>query len=152
MAGASGGERASTFQSKRYGSVRLIVVAGPVTNFLVAIIILAAFAAIIGVDRTPSAVGGIERNSAAAVAGLKPGDRITALGGRSVAPRGHDQYIMLRRRSWWHDFVRNGQAMHLRCRNRTVERKDPSETSFDWAGWHRPPQSCTSVRACLRRR
>eukprot|EP01037_Dinobryon_pediforme_P030423 gene30423-34501_t len=37
-----------------------------------------------GVDRTPSVVGLVSPGSAAAAIGLQPGDRITALGGRSI--------------------------------------------------------------------
>jgi regulator of sigma E protease len=77
-------ERSKTFQSKKLWQRAIIVAAGPVTNFLVAILILAAFAMFYGQNVTPSAVGSIVPESAAAQAGLRSGDRVTALGGRSV--------------------------------------------------------------------
>ncbi|PVX29133.1 RIP metalloprotease RseP [Sphingomonas pokkalii] len=78
-------ERAKTFQSKPLWQRAIIVAAGPVTNFLVAIVILSAFAMLFGQNRTPSVVGTVLPGSPAAAAGLQPGDRIVALGGRSVA-------------------------------------------------------------------
>ncbi|MFM9828151.1 MAG: RIP metalloprotease RseP [Sphingomonas sp.] len=77
-------ERALTFQSKALWQRAIIVAAGPITNFAVAIFILAGFAVAYGDVRTPPVVGQIEANSPAAAAGLLPGDRITALGGRHV--------------------------------------------------------------------
>ena len=77
-------ERAKTFQAKPLWQRAIIVVAGPVANFIVAIAILAAFAFAYGQNATPSVVGTVAPGTAAAAMGLQPGDRITALGGRSV--------------------------------------------------------------------
>ena len=77
-------ERARTFQSKPVWQRAIIVAAGPITNFLIAIIILMGFAIAFGDLRTPAVVGSVETGSAAQQAGLLPGDRITALGGRTV--------------------------------------------------------------------
>jgi regulator of sigma E protease len=77
-------ERAKTFQAKPLWQRAIIVAAGPIANFIVAILILAAFAFAYGQNRTSSVVGGVTPGSAAAVAGLQPGDRVTALGGRSI--------------------------------------------------------------------
>lgn len=77
-------ERARTFQAKPVWQRAIVVAAGPVTNFLVAILILAAFAMTFGENRTPSVVGLVEAKSAAATAGLKPGDRIVAVEGREM--------------------------------------------------------------------
>lgn len=77
-------ERAQTFQAKPVWQRAIVVAAGPVTNFVVAILILAAFAVTFGENRTPSTVGAIEANSAAAAAGLEPGDRIVAVNGRAM--------------------------------------------------------------------
>jgi regulator of sigma E protease len=78
-------ERARTLQAKPVWQRAIVVAAGPVTNFIVAILILAGFALAYGVDATPSVIGVVEPKSAAATAGLQPGDRITHLGGRDVA-------------------------------------------------------------------
>lgn len=77
-------ERNRTFQAKPVWQRALIVLAGPVTNFLLAVLILAAFAMIVGVNRTPAMVGGIQAGSVAAKAGFTPGDRILSLNGREI--------------------------------------------------------------------
>lgn len=77
-------ERAQTFQAKPVWQRAIIVAAGPAINFLLAILILGGFAYAYGVSRTPPIVGIVEPGSAAATAGIVPGDRVTALGGRGV--------------------------------------------------------------------
>jgi regulator of sigma E protease len=62
----------------------LIVLAGPVTNFLFAILIFAAFAMTVGVSSTPPTVGTVAANSAAAAAGLRAGDTIVSVNGRAM--------------------------------------------------------------------
>ena len=77
-------ERARTFQAKPVWQRAIVVAAGPLVNFILAILILAGFALAYGDARTPAAVGGIAANSAAAKAGLRPGDRIVSVGGRAT--------------------------------------------------------------------
>jgi regulator of sigma E protease len=77
-------ERAVTFQAKKVWQRFLIVFAGPMTNFLVAIGIFMAFFLAYGQPRTPPVVAGFAESSPAARAGLKIGDRITAVAGRPV--------------------------------------------------------------------
>jgi regulator of sigma E protease len=77
-------QRARTFQAKPVWQRAIIVAAGPLTNFLVAIVILAGFAMAYGVSRTPTIAGKIIPGSAAAKAGIQTGDRIVALGGRPM--------------------------------------------------------------------
>lgn len=77
-------ERAHTFQAKPVWQRAIIVAAGPLTNFLVAIVILAGFAMAYGVSRTPTTAGQIMPGSAAAKAGIQAGDRIVALSGRRM--------------------------------------------------------------------
>ncbi|WEK01306.1 MAG: RIP metalloprotease RseP [Candidatus Sphingomonas phytovorans] len=77
-------ERARTFPSKPVWQRAIIVAAGPVTNFVIAILILAGFAVAYGDSRTPTVAGAIAADSAAAKAGLQAGDRVVALSGRSV--------------------------------------------------------------------
>lgn len=77
-------ERARTFQAKPVWQRAIVVAAGPVTNFIVAILILAAFSMAYGRPSTEPVVGAVEKGSAAAAAGLQPGDRILSVGGRSV--------------------------------------------------------------------
>ena len=77
-------ERNKTFQAKPVWQRAIIVAAGPVVNFVLAILILAGFAFAYGETRTPPVVGMVVENSAAARAGLQPGDRITRLGDREI--------------------------------------------------------------------
>jgi len=77
-------EREATFQAKPVWQRAIIVAAGPVVNFALAILILAGFALAYGDSRTPAAVGSTQPGSIAAQVGLLPGDRVTALGGRPV--------------------------------------------------------------------
>jgi regulator of sigma E protease len=75
-------ERARTFPAKPLWQRAIIVAAGPIMNFVVAIVILGTFAAIYGTATIPPVAGSIRAGSPAAAAGLQPGDRITAIGGR----------------------------------------------------------------------
>jgi regulator of sigma E protease len=108
-------ERAQTFQAKPLWQRALIVAAGPVTNFIVAILILATFATVYGVNRTSTVVGLVEPKSAAATAGIQSGDKIIALGGRSVSTFSDMmRYTQLRPNEPVHiDLERNGQAISL---------------------------------------
>ena len=78
-------DRARTFQAKPLWQRAIVVAAGPVVNLLLAILILSSFAFAYGDSRVPPVVGTVAPGSAAAVAGILPGDRVTALGGRSIA-------------------------------------------------------------------
>jgi regulator of sigma E protease len=72
------------FHNRPVGQRFLIVLAGPMANFVLAILIFAAFFATIGMPRTPNVVETVVPSGAAASAGLEPGDRIVAIGGRTT--------------------------------------------------------------------
>jgi regulator of sigma E protease len=71
-----------SFAGKPVGQRFLIVLAGPMANFLIAIAIFAFFFAAWGVPRTPNMVMAVEPDSPAATAGLQPGDRIESIAGQ----------------------------------------------------------------------
>ena len=77
-------ERNRTFPAKAVWQRALIVFAGPAMNFLVAFLILAAFGVIYGEAVMQPVIGSVEPRSAAAAAGLRPGDRILAIAGTPV--------------------------------------------------------------------
>ena len=62
----------------------LTVLAGPVANFIVAIIILTGFAMIYGKPTTLPVAAVVEAGSPAAEAGIVPGDRIISVDGRAM--------------------------------------------------------------------
>ncbi len=77
-------DRARSFHHKPVWQRFLIVLAGPMANFLLAILIFAAFFAILGFPQTPSLVHAVAPGGAAERAGLAPGDRIVAINGRAT--------------------------------------------------------------------
>jgi regulator of sigma E protease len=77
-------ERGHIFAFKPVWQRAIIVAAGPIINFLFAIGVFAAFIAIYGHMYTPPVVSAVEPRSAAAEAGLRPGDRFISLGGRDI--------------------------------------------------------------------
>jgi regulator of sigma E protease len=76
--------RDRAFQLRPVWQRFLIVLAGPVANFLLAIAIISAFIGIYGLASTPNVVVGTVPHSAAEAAGLKPGDRIVSVADRST--------------------------------------------------------------------
>ena len=77
-------ERAKTFQAKPLWQRALIVAAGPVTNFVLAIAILACFNFAYGKVLTPPVAWQLIEGGAAAEAGFEVGDRILAVDGSGV--------------------------------------------------------------------
>ena len=74
-------EKAVSFHHKRVGQRAAIVAAGPIANFVLAIVILAAMFSTVGQPFTPTDVGAVQAGSAAERAGLLPGDAIRAIDG-----------------------------------------------------------------------
>jgi regulator of sigma E protease len=108
-------ERARTFQAKPVWQRALIVAAGPVTNFLIAILILAALAVAHGDDRTPPVAGAIQPGSMAAQAGFRAGDRFVSIDGRGMGSFGDIVRMVKPRPNELLEFelVRDGKPMHL---------------------------------------
>ncbi|HMC92132.1 MAG TPA: site-2 protease family protein, partial [Allosphingosinicella sp.] len=77
-------QRRMTFQAKPVWQRFLIVAAGPVTNFIFAILILTALFKAYGEPYTPPVIGAVEARSAAAEAGIAAGDRLVSVAGQSL--------------------------------------------------------------------
>ncbi|WP_239805555.1 RIP metalloprotease RseP [Croceicoccus hydrothermalis] len=77
-------ERERTFQARTLGQRAWIVAAGPLTNLLIAILILGGFSLAYGKMVAEPVVGGFVEGSPAAAAGLELGDRIVAIEGRRI--------------------------------------------------------------------
>ena len=77
-------EREQTFQAKPLWQRALIVAAGPVTNFLIAVVILAAFTFAYGKLEIPPVASAVQQGSAAAKLGIEPGDRFIEADGKAI--------------------------------------------------------------------
>jgi len=77
-------ERNQTFQSKPVWQRFLIVAAGPLTNFLFAILGFMAIFAVIGYPTATATVAQVTPQSPAARAGIAPGDRIVEVNGNRI--------------------------------------------------------------------
>jgi regulator of sigma E protease len=84
IAAMSEAERKVSFVHQKVGPRAAIVVAGPLANFILAIVIFAAAAMINGRQSTLPRVDTVVPNSAAAAAGFQPGDIVQSINGRTI--------------------------------------------------------------------
>ncbi len=77
-------DKKESFFYKRLGQKTAIVAAGPIANFVFAIVVFAVLFMTVGQAFTPAQVSEVRPNSAAAEAGLLPGDLIVEVSGRSI--------------------------------------------------------------------
>jgi regulator of sigma E protease len=84
IAAMSEADRKVSFVHQKVGPRAAIVVAGPLANFILAIVIFATAAMIYGRQSTLPRVDTVQPNSAAAAAGFQPGDVVQSINGRSI--------------------------------------------------------------------
>ena len=77
-------ERASSFHHKKVGPRAAIVAAGPIANFILAIVIFTCLFTFYGKPSTSARVDKVEANSAAATAGFQVGDIVTSIDGSKI--------------------------------------------------------------------
>jgi regulator of sigma E protease len=77
-------ERAVAFPFKPLWQRALIVVAGPVANFILAFVILTATFLIGGETTMAPVIGEVTKDSPAALAGFRPGDRVLTIDGETI--------------------------------------------------------------------
>ncbi len=77
-------ERRESFFFKPVSQRAAIVAAGPIANFLLAIVIFAGVFTFYGKQAAPARVETVQPNSAAAGAGFKPSDLIVSINGRKI--------------------------------------------------------------------
>src|ERR1700761_5923170 len=77
-------ERAGSFHHKKVGARAAIVAAGPIANFILAIVIFTCLFTFFGKPSTTARVDKIEANSAASAAGFQVGDVVTAIDGSAI--------------------------------------------------------------------
>jgi regulator of sigma E protease len=77
-------EKAGSFHHKKVGPRAAIVAAGPIANFLLAIVIFTCLFTFYGKPSTSARVDKVEANSAAAAAGFQAGDIVLAIDGTKI--------------------------------------------------------------------
>jgi regulator of sigma E protease len=78
-------EKRESFHHQSVRNRSLIVAAGPIANFILAIVIFTAVFMFYGKQSTTARVDSIQAGSAAATAGFQPGDVVTEINGRKIA-------------------------------------------------------------------
>jgi regulator of sigma E protease len=84
LANMSDEDRAGSFHHKKVGPRAAIVAAGPIANFVLAIVIFACLFTFFGKPSTSARVDKVEASSAAAAAGFEVGDIVTAIDGTKI--------------------------------------------------------------------
>jgi regulator of sigma E protease len=84
IASFSEDEKKMAFASKSLLQKSAIVIAGPVANYLLAILIFASFFTFYGTPNAKPIVTNVVENSPAEIAGIKEGDLITSINGHKV--------------------------------------------------------------------
>ena len=77
-------EKKSAFFAKSVGQRAAVVAAGPLSNFVFGILVMAIMFMIYGQLRTTPVIGMVEANSPAAIAGLQADDRVLAANGETI--------------------------------------------------------------------
>lgn len=81
----SASERAVSFHHKPVGPRAAIVVAGPLANFILAVVLFTFLFSVFGVPNTSARVDGVQPGSAAEAAGFKPGDVVMSINGSAIS-------------------------------------------------------------------
>ena len=84
ISGMTEAERRVSFVDQTVGRRAAVVAAGPIANFILAIVIFAGVFMLVGRPITAPRVDAVQPDSAAASAGIKPGDLIVAINGKAV--------------------------------------------------------------------
>ncbi len=87
-------ERAHSFMFQSVPKRAAIVVAGPVANFILAIVIFAAVFMVYGKQTMSARVDSVQPGSAAAAAGFEPGDLVLAIDGSAISDFAQMQRIV----------------------------------------------------------
>ena len=104
----------------------LVVLAGPVFNFVLAVFIFAGLGLAFGSYTVESLVGEVLEDSAAEKAGILPGDRILMMDGKDVSQfNDMRKYVVLKSNNTIKTVIeRDGERVELELTPRRVEEKD----------------------------
>ncbi|MBU6299496.1 MAG: RIP metalloprotease RseP [Alphaproteobacteria bacterium] len=119
-------ERSHTLPYKPLVQRVLVAAAGPAANFLLAIVVFTFLFTFFGVKALSTYVGSVTPKSPAAMAGIKPGDKITAIDHRPVRLFAELPGLIDRSNGRPLDIAidRNGEAMVLSVTPRVISTKD----------------------------
>ncbi len=125
-------ERDQTFQSKPLWKRAATVAAGPITNFLFAIVIFMGFALAYGKTVTPPIIAAIDPKLPAASSGLQVGDRIISVNGRETKTFQQVQNMVVDRPLSELDLRvdRKGQAVAIKVKTALLREKDRFGNEF----------------------
>src|SRR6195256_2833348 len=127
LAGMTDEEKAGSFHHKKGGARAAIVAAGPIANFLLAIMIFTCLFTFFGKPITSARVDKVEANSAAAAAGFQVGDIVTDIDGAKIETFSDMQRIVATRAGEHMTFTvkRGGDTIQLQGTPELREVKDP---------------------------
>src|SRR2546423_6621463 len=119
-------ERRESFFFKPVPQRAAIVAAGPLANFLLAIVIFAAVFTFYGKQATPARVETVQPNSAAQAAGFKPADLIVSINGRRIETFTDMQRVVSASAGETLDIEvdRGGERLHVKATPALTELKD----------------------------
>ncbi len=81
----SDADRARSFHHKTWWQKSIISVAGPLANFILALVILTGFFLVYGSNASSPVIGNVKPGYPAELAGLKPGDRVISIDGQEIS-------------------------------------------------------------------
>ena len=127
LASMTAEEQAGSFHHKRVGPRAAIVAAGPIANFILAIVIFTCLFTFFGKPSTTARVDQVEVGSAAAAAGFQVGDVVTKIDDKSIGSFSDMQRIVGTRAGEQLTFTvkRGDSTLQLRGTPELKEVKDP---------------------------
>jgi len=120
-------EKATAFPLKPLWQRVLVVAAGPFANFVLAFIVFTLLLSTVGARTLSTYIGGVQQNSPAAEAGIRPGDKITSIDGRAVRlfrPDLQNRILNSKGRTLAIAIERNGHNLLLHVTPRIIDAKD----------------------------
>lgn len=124
--GMTAEERAVCFHFKPVWARAMIVAAGPVANFVLAVAIFTALFVTLGKGTLEPVIGAVSADSAAQEAGFEPGDRILSVNGREIKQFNqlYDLVLLSGGAPMQVDVDRDGEEISITVTPRRVEDTD----------------------------
>lgn len=125
-------ERSGAFHAKPVAQRAAVVAAGPIANFLLAIVLFGAINAFYGVKIMPAFVDGVVPNSPAAQAGFMAGDKVVSINGATISQFDELQRIVASSagRELAVEVERNGERLALQVTPNVDEQRDAFGRTF----------------------